>query len=238
VVFGLVILIVTAMLMFVVPMFKNLYGELGGTLPLPTRLLIGVSTVITKFFYIVFLLLGGLVFGFRRWIRSEGGRAKWDAVKLRLPIFGKLVHKTALTRFARTLAVLLRSGVPILESLEITSDTVSNSVMAAAIKDVQAAVKTGESVAKPLAHHKGIPADGGADDGGGRGDGRPRRDAREERRLLRPGGRGHGERPDLPAGAPAHRGHGRRRGRHGDRALHADVQHHQADQVETAPHAA
>jgi len=74
-----------------------------------------------------------------------------------VPIFGKLVHKTALTRFARTLAVLLRSGVPILESLEITSDTVNNTVMARAIKDVQSAVKTGESVAKPLANHATFP---------------------------------------------------------------------------------
>jgi type IV pilus assembly protein PilC len=157
VVFGLVLMIVTAMLIFVVPMFKNLYGELGGTLPFPTRMLIGVSTIFTKFFPIVVILIVAATFGFKKWIQSDSGRAKFDAIKLRVPIFGKLVHKTALTRFARTLSVLLRSGVPILESLEITSETVSNSVMSKAIKDTQNAVKTGESIAKPLATHPTFP---------------------------------------------------------------------------------
>jgi type IV pilus assembly protein PilC len=145
------------MLIFVVPMFKNLYGELGGTLPFPTRMLIGVSTIFTKFFPVVVVLIVAGTFGFKKWIQGESGRAKFDVIKLRMPIFGKLVHKTALTRFARTLSVLLRSGVPILESLEITSETVSNSVMSKAIKDTQAAVKTGESVAKPLATHPTFP---------------------------------------------------------------------------------
>ena len=157
VVFGLVLVIVSAMLLFVVPMFKNLYGELGGTLPLPTRLLIGISTVVTKFFPVLVLLLAAGSWSLRRWVKTEKGRAIWDAMKLRVPVFGKLVHKTALTRFSRTLAVLLRSGVPILESLEITSDTVNNVVMSDAIKDVQAAVKTGESIAKPLATHEVFP---------------------------------------------------------------------------------
>jgi type IV pilus assembly protein PilC len=157
VVFGLVLMIVTAMLIFVVPMFKNLYGELGGTLPFPTRMLIGVSTIFTKFFPVVVVLIVAGTFGFKKWIQGESGRAKFDVIKLRMPIFGKLVHKTALTRFARTLSVLLRAGVPILESLEITSETVSNSVMSKAIKDTQAAVKTGESVAKPLATHPTFP---------------------------------------------------------------------------------
>jgi type IV pilus assembly protein PilC len=157
VVFGLVLMIVTAMLIFVVPMFKNLYGELGGTLPFPTRMLIGVSTIFTKFFPVVVVLIVAGTFGFKKWIQGESGRAKFDIIKLKMPIFGKLVHKTALTRFARTLSVLLRSGVPILESLEITSETVSNSVMSKAIKDTQTAVKSGESIAKPLSTHPTFP---------------------------------------------------------------------------------
>ncbi len=157
VVFGLVMTIVSAMLLFVVPMFKNLYGQLGGKLPLPTRVLIQSSAVLTRLMPIV---LGVLALGFyllRRWLRTAEGRTRFDGLALRVPVFGKLVHKTALTRFSRTLAVLLRSGVPILESLEITSDTVNNSVMAVAIKDVQGAVKTGESIAKPLAAHATFP---------------------------------------------------------------------------------
>jgi type IV pilus assembly protein PilC len=82
----------------------------------------------------------------------------WDAMKLRLPVFGKLVHKTALTRFTRTFSVLLKSGVPILEALEITSDTVGNVVVCRAIKDVQIGVKQGESISRPLEAHKVFPA--------------------------------------------------------------------------------
>jgi type IV pilus assembly protein PilC len=157
VVFALVLVIVSAMLLFVVPMFEDLYTQLGGTLPLPTRLLIGISSLMTKVWWLIVLAEVGLVFAFKRWIATDQGRARWDAVKLRVPVFGKLVHKTAITRFARTLAVLLRSGVPILESLEITSETVNNHVVSRAVKDVQSAVKTGESMARPLAAHSVFP---------------------------------------------------------------------------------
>ena len=157
VVFALCLLIVSAMLLFIVPTFKSIYAQLGGTLPLLTRVLISISTVFKKFFP-VFLVLGGIgIWGFKRWIKTENGRAVWDRVKLRMPVFGKLVHKTALTRFASTLAVLMRSGVPILESLEITSETVDNTVLSNAVKDVQAGVKVGESMAKPLAAHDVFP---------------------------------------------------------------------------------
>ena len=157
VVFGLVLVIVSAMLLFVVPMFKDLYTQLGGTLPLPTRLLMGISAMVTKVWWLIALMNVGLVFAFKRLVATDQGRAQWDAVKLRIPVFGKLVHKTAITRFARTLAVLLRSGVPILESLEITSETVNNSVVSRGVKDVQSAVKTGESMARPLAAHAVFP---------------------------------------------------------------------------------
>jgi type IV pilus assembly protein PilC len=157
VVFALCILIVAAMLLFIVPTFKNIYAQLGGTLPLLTRVLISLSTTFKKFFPIFFLLGGGAIYGFRRWIQTDTGRRAWDKVKLRTPVFGKLVQKTALTRFSSTLAVLMRSGVPILEALEITSETVNNTVLADAVKDVQSAVKTGESMAKPLATHGVFP---------------------------------------------------------------------------------
>ena len=157
VVFALCLLIVSAMLLFIVPTFKGIYAQLGGTLPLLTRVLISISTVFKKFFP-VFIVLGGVgTWGFKRWMKTENGREVWDRVKLRMPVFGKLVHKTALTRFASTLAVLMRSGVLILESLEITSETVDNTVLSNAVKDVQAGVKVGESMAKPLAAHDVFP---------------------------------------------------------------------------------
>jgi type IV pilus assembly protein PilC len=156
-VFGMVILIVSAMLMFVVPMFEELYSDLGGTLPLPTRILIGASNLISTFWYLWFGALFGAIWGFKRWIQTDNGRAMWDAIKLRLPVFGVLVHKTALSRFSRTLASLLRSGVPILGGLEIVKDTVNNRVVAKAVSEVQASVKEGASISKPLEKHAVFP---------------------------------------------------------------------------------
>jgi type IV pilus assembly protein PilC len=153
----LVLLIVAAMLIFIVPMFKTLYADLGGTLPLPTRLLLFISGVMVKMIvpFIVALVLAA--YAFRRWIATEKGRAVWDTFKLRVPVFGKLVQLTALARFSRTLASLLRAGVPLLESLEITSGTVGNAVVSKAIGDMQEGVKQGESMVQRLAAHPIFP---------------------------------------------------------------------------------
>ena len=157
VVFCMVVLILIAMLVFVVPTFKDLYSSLGGTLPLPTRILLSVSDGFRKYFWVVGLLAIAMVWLFRRWIKTDRGRRAFDRFKLRLPIFGQLFQKTALARFSRTLSVLSRSGVPILQALDIVSDTVKNEVVADAVRDVQAGVKEGESVAAPLGKHKVFP---------------------------------------------------------------------------------
>jgi type IV pilus assembly protein PilC len=156
VVASLVILILTAMLIFVVPTFKDLYQQLGGTLPLPTRILVGVSDIVRSYFLIVVAVFVGLIFLFRWWKKGRG-RLAWDTFKLKIPIFGKLLHKTALARFARTLSVLNRSGVPILQSLEIVQQTVGNQLVANAVKDLAAGVKEGESIAGPLTRHAVFP---------------------------------------------------------------------------------
>lgn len=156
-VLGLVLLIVTAMLIFVVPTFESLYADLDSPLPGPTKLLLAVSSFMTTFAPVIILAEVGMVVLFKRWIASEKGRAIWDSFKLKVPIFGKLVRKTALTRFARTLSSLLRAGVPILEALEITSETVGNAVVAKAVREVQVAVRQGESMARPLAQHAVFP---------------------------------------------------------------------------------
>lgn len=153
----LVLVIVTAMLLFIVPTFEDMYADLDGTLPLPTRLLLALSSLVTRFFPVLLLAAVVAALLFRRWRTTEQGRAAFDRFKLKVPIFGKLVHKTSMTRFARTLAVLLRSGVPILEALEITSETVNNAVVSDAVKDVQGAVKRGETVHEPLATHAVFP---------------------------------------------------------------------------------
>lgn len=153
----LILLIFTAMLLFIVPVFKGMYTDLGGTLPLPTRALLAVSNAFRNFWFIIFGAFGGGLFGFKRWIATEGGRAKWDAAKLKMPIFKPLVRKTALARFTRTLSGLIRSGVAILESLDITAQTAGNHVVASAIRASSEAVRNGEPLSRPLAEYPVMP---------------------------------------------------------------------------------
>ena len=138
-------------------MFKSMYKQVGGTLPVPTQILIKISGIFTSYFPLLVIAVVVLVVAWRRAIKTPSGRMAWDRLKLRLPICGRLVRRTSLSRFSRTLSVLLRSGVPILESLEITADTVGNAVLAAAVRDVQSGVKTGETMARPLANHSIFP---------------------------------------------------------------------------------
>ncbi len=153
----LVLLIVTAMLLFIIPMFEDLYTELGGTLPKPTQILIDISKIARKFWYMIIIAEIGGAFAFRKWIASDEGRKKWDAIKLKAPIFGGLVRKTALARFSRTLSALVRSGVPILESLDIVCETSGNHVVATAVRDTQNAVKRGEPLSRKLEDHPVFP---------------------------------------------------------------------------------
>ena len=97
------------------------------------------------------------MFGLKRWVGTEDGRAVFDRIMLKVPVFGGLVHKTAVTRFAKTMEALLTAGVPILEALEITAETVGNHVMELAVLDVQNRVKQGESLAAPMLDHKIFP---------------------------------------------------------------------------------
>jgi type IV pilus assembly protein PilC len=154
---ALVSLILSGMLFFVVPQFKSIYAQLGGSLPLPTRVLLMLSDVFKKDWYIVIIGVFAGRFFLRRWKATPAGRESIDAFKLRVPVFGSLFHKTALARFAGTLSMLLRSGVPILQALDIVSDTVNNKVVSKAVNDVQASVRDGESMAKPLGKHKVFP---------------------------------------------------------------------------------
>ena len=153
----LVVFILAAMLLFIVPQFKTIYESLGGTLPLPTRILLGASQGLTKFWWGAILGTIGFRFGFRRYKATPAGRAMLDSIKLKVPVFGTLFHKTALARFSSTLGMLLRSGVPILQALDIVADTVNNKVISKAVVDVQGSVREGESIAKPLGRHAVFP---------------------------------------------------------------------------------
>jgi len=152
-----VLLILTGMLLFVVPMFEGMYKDLGGQLPLPTRILITASGLLTKTWWLIALFLVGGAFFFRRWIATPDGRLRFDRFKLRLPIFGPLMRKTALARFARTLASLVRSGVPIMESLDIVGETAGNAVITNALVETRERVRLGESVSVALANSDIFP---------------------------------------------------------------------------------
>jgi type IV pilus assembly protein PilC len=157
VVLALAVILVTVMLIFIVPVFVGMFEELGGELPLPTRFLLLLSNIVTSFWYILLLLpiIAWQAFKYAR--KQPSMRFQLDRIKLKLPVFGDLFHKVALSRFTRNFGVLLRAGVPILHALEITSETVNNGVMGNAIKDVQTSVKEGESIAAPLAKHSIFP---------------------------------------------------------------------------------
>ncbi|MEX1279844.1 MAG: type II secretion system F family protein [Acidimicrobiia bacterium] len=153
----LVVLIVGAMLLFVVPMFEDLYADLGGELPVPTRILLAISAVVQSWWWLVLALGVAGWFVFKRWVATDAGRMAWDSIKLRMPIFGKLVHKTSLARFSHTMSSLIRTGVPILQAMEIVADTSGNAVVADAVMASRASVSEGESIAKPMADRKVFP---------------------------------------------------------------------------------
>jgi type IV pilus assembly protein PilC len=157
VVVALVVLIMSAMLLFIVPQFETIYASLDSKLPLPTTILLALSRIFTKFWWMVILGSVGATFLLKRYKKSDGGRARIDAIKIRVPVFGPLFHKVAIARFSSTLSMLMRAGVPILQALEIVKDTVNNQVISSAVEDVKTSVREGESIAKPLGKHSVFP---------------------------------------------------------------------------------
>ncbi|MCW2770074.1 MAG: type secretion system protein [Aeromicrobium sp.] len=157
VVFILAMLMCVGMLVFVVPTFEAMFKDLGGTLPLPTQVLVVLSKSMRFMLPLVVVLAVVGLWWWRRFGKTEPVRNVVDPLKLRLPVFGKLFQKLALARFARNLGTLLSSGVPILQSLEIVSETTGSVVISRALKEVQESVRRGESVSAPLAAHKVFP---------------------------------------------------------------------------------
>lgn len=151
------VVLVGIMLTFIVPTFVEMFDTLGGTLPLPTRILMIASEILRSYWYIIMFtpVLAWKGFVYAR--KQPKVRYQLDRLKLKLPVFGALFHKLALARFARNLGILLRAGVPILTALEITADTVNNGVIGDATNDVKMSVKEGESVAGPLSKHPVFP---------------------------------------------------------------------------------
>lgn len=151
------ILITIFLLVKVVPVFGEIFSSFGAALPRPTQCLIDFSYFVKK--YIVFLLLAGgaVVYAWFYFIKTPVGRRFWDANRIRLPVFGHIAHKICLSRFTRTFASLVRSGVPILEVLQIVSQTVGNVVMEKAIKIAALDIERGESISAALGKHPIFP---------------------------------------------------------------------------------
>ena len=149
--------ITTFLIVRVVPVFGDIFADFGAKLPGPTQFLLDVSGFIRGNWWIILLVIGGTYYGIRSFVRTERGRQLWDRWKLKLPIFGPLVHKICMTRFARTFAQLIRSGVPILEVMEIVGDTSGNYVVEAAIKGVAADVEKGDHLTNSLSRQPIFP---------------------------------------------------------------------------------
>ena len=153
----LVLVILTAMLLFVVPTFQKIFATLHGTLPLPTRILLDVSHIAVTFAPVLIIFYAGVAYGFVRFARSKRGRDILDRLVLRVPIFGRLARKSSMVRFSKTLSTLLHSGVPILEALEITKEASGNVVVADAVTDMQVGVRFGEPMSTRMATHPIFP---------------------------------------------------------------------------------
>ncbi len=143
-------LIVGALLKWVVPIFANLFAGLGVTLPLPTKIVMGLSAFIGWAWWFIILGFVGLFFGLKQIRKSPKGRYYFDMVLLKLPVLGLLLRKIAVARFTRTLGTLITSGVPILEGLAITARTSGNAVLEEALMKVRKAIEEGRTIVDPL----------------------------------------------------------------------------------------
>ncbi len=151
IVLGAGLLTVLFAMLFVIPRFASIFEQLGGKLPLPTRILMGVSNGLLHYGWLLALLLIAAVFLIRRAIRTPAGRLVWDGLHLRIPLVRQIVTSNAYALFARTLGTLLTNGVPVLRAFSIVEDTMNNRVIARAVRDARERVTDGATIARPLA---------------------------------------------------------------------------------------
>ncbi len=157
VVVGMSIIITAVLLLKVVPTFKGIFEMLGGQLPLATRILIGFSDLLSRHFLILVILMVFLGFIFRKYISTQKGRYNFDLQKLHMPVLGQLFRKVAIAKFSRTFSTLVKSGVAILNALDIVAKTSGNKVVEQAVADSRVAVRNGEPIAKPLSKSTVFP---------------------------------------------------------------------------------
>ena len=145
------------LLTFVVPRFVEIYASFKGTLPLPTRILIWLNKFTKAYWYLIISGIAGIIFGVRWYINTEAGRLQWDNIKIRLPIFGPIFLKLAMSRFSRIFATLNRSGLPILQTLDIVSATIGNKIISRVIDNVRDSARGGKGLVQPMRVSKVFP---------------------------------------------------------------------------------
>jgi type IV pilus assembly protein PilC len=152
------VVITVFLLVKVIPTFKDVYSGFGAKLPAPTEIMIGISEIMQHYLIYLIVLAGAAVWGWLYFIKTKPGRDFWDRQRIKLPIFGTIAHKICLARFTRTLSSLIRSGVPILEVLQIVSATVGNTMMEKAIKTSALDIERGEGISQALSKHPIFPS--------------------------------------------------------------------------------
>ncbi len=143
-------MIMLLLFVVVIPRITKIFDQVKAQLPIQTRLLIFTADIVKGYWWLLIILFGTSVYLFLRWKRSEKGRAIWDRFVLSAPVLGTVVRMVAVARFSRTLATLLRSGVPVLNALDIVRDVLSNEKLAEVIENARDAIREGESIAKPI----------------------------------------------------------------------------------------
>ncbi len=151
------IVITIFLLVRVIPTFKEVYSGFGAKLPGPTQIMMDISDIVRQYLLGLIVIAAAAVWAWLYYIKTKPGREFWDRQRIKLPVFGKIAHKICLARFTRTLASLVRSGVPILEVLQIVSQTVGNVVMEKAIRVTSSDIERGENISTALAKHPVFP---------------------------------------------------------------------------------
>lgn len=150
-VIGAAALMTIFMLTFILPQFVGVFAQFGGQLPALTQFFVTLTYLFNKYWYIFFMVTGGLIFVFLAYIKTTNGKLNFDKFKLNAPIFGEINRKGAIARFTRIFGTLIKSGVPILEALSVSSNAIGNLVISKAVLDAKTKIKEGQSISGPLA---------------------------------------------------------------------------------------
>jgi type IV pilus assembly protein PilC len=150
-------IVIAVILIFVIPVFQDMFASFGSALPAPTQLVVNMSDFMKGNIHWVILGIVVLAFAFKQYRNTKGGRKTTDNIALKLPIFGDLLKKTAVARFTRTLGTMLASGVPILDSLEIVAKTAGNVIIEEIIYEVRGSIAEGQTIAEPLSENDIFP---------------------------------------------------------------------------------